>query len=66
MVLHVLHYYIKDPKGNRLQQYLNANPEMGVFAGSFQLSTLISMGIWKLIVEQGVCVDMIPIRYFYM
>ena len=55
------HCYFKDPKGNRLQQYLNAHPEMGVFADSFQLSTLTSMGTWKLIVEQGVCVYMMPL-----
>lgn len=45
--------YIEDPKQNRLQQHLSVNPESGVFTGSFQLSTLTSMGTWNLIVEQG-------------
>ncbi|XP_052103753.1 CD109 antigen-like [Mytilus californianus] len=44
--------YIQDPKRNRVKQFLNVRPAFGVFAGSFQLSTLTNLGGWTISVEQ--------------
>ncbi|XP_052103778.1 CD109 antigen-like [Mytilus californianus] len=44
--------YIQDPKNNRLKQFLNVRPVFGVFAGTFQLSTLTNLGRWTIRVEQ--------------
>ncbi|XP_063427674.1 CD109 antigen-like [Mytilus trossulus] len=54
--LKVLRYpltiYIQDPKNNRVKQFLNVRPVFGVFAGTFQLSTLTNLGRWTITVEQ--------------
>ncbi|XP_063430935.1 CD109 antigen-like [Mytilus trossulus] len=44
--------YIQDPKRNRVKQFLNVRPSFGVFAGTFQLSTLTNLGSWTIRVEQ--------------
>ncbi|CAC5407219.1 CD109 [Mytilus coruscus] len=44
--------YIQDPKRNRVKQFLNVRPAFGVFAGTFQLSTLTNLGRWTIRVEQ--------------
>ncbi|XP_052103755.1 CD109 antigen-like [Mytilus californianus] len=47
-----LDIYIQDPKNNRVKQYLKVKPVLGVFAGSFQLSTLTNLGTWTIRTEQ--------------
>ncbi|XP_052103757.1 CD109 antigen-like [Mytilus californianus] len=47
-----LDMFIQDPKNNRVKQYLKVKPAFGVFAGSFQLSTLTNLGTWTIRTEQ--------------
>ena len=45
---------LQDPKNNRVKQFLNVSAVFGVFAGTFQLSTLTNLGRWTIKVEQMV------------
>ncbi|XP_052103780.1 CD109 antigen-like [Mytilus californianus] len=47
-----LDIFIQDPKTNRVKQYLKVKPVLGVFTGSFQLSTLTNLGTWTIKTEQ--------------
>ncbi|CAG2257034.1 CD109 [Mytilus edulis] len=47
-----LNIFIQDPKNNRVKQHLKVKPVLGVFTGSFQLSTLTNLGTWTIKAEQ--------------
>lgn len=51
--LFLLFFFSKDGKNNRIKQWINAEPNRGVFSGELELSKNPILGDWKIVATVG-------------